>query len=285
MSMLPSNHQERGEGRIIDDTKVRPVTFYRRVGLWFVGVAAVVAVVWAGTSYYYLPFAAELAFYDEIDTEIPTLIDQTAPVEFVLVPVSVVDDAIATLFIPATTSDQLIWDEGEIDRQGILSDAEVDSVYNFPVAESHFGELVNASPLSPTLFQMLDEIRELVYQVNAQTGQATAVLPLGERVGRAAEVRFIESVTFGTPAITTTAPSLRVVEAEVVGLLLSHLFPTEAEYYKSLTDDYIDKGIIYGLYGPEDIVLSKGVARLYWEAFKNSPSFTTFTNEATTVTN
>ncbi len=261
------------DARIIDESRVIPASFYNRVGLSFFVIALVTVVVAAIVFYLYIPYGRDVSFTNYIASELPLLIDNEAPVEFVLVPSSVVDLAIEQLVVPSTSTDQYIWEEYAYDRSLILSETAVDTVYDFPVKDTHFGEFINATPLSPTIYQILDEVRELVYQTNAQTGQNNLVLPLGERVGRPNEMHFVESVSFGTPPITTTAPSLRVVEAEVVTLLLGYLFPDNEIYYQQLGDDYINKGLIYGLYGPEDIVISKGIARLYWETYKKSESY------------
>lgn len=265
------------EARIIDDRTSRPRSFYRRVGILFFGGATLTAIVWGGISYLYAPHENEAAFQESIGLAFMEAVNPEAPVEFILVPATVVDDAISLLTTPATTTDMVVWEERTTARNLVSIDTPLDTVYDFPVGDTFYEVMVNEVPFKETLFQMHDEVRELVYQVNFQSGQDIAVLPLATRVGKEDEVRFIESVTLGTPPIISTAPSIRVVEATVVGQLLAHLFPAEATYYNQLTEEYIDRGITYGLYGPEDVLLSQEIGRLYWSAFKESPQFSQIT--------
>ena len=261
------------EARIIDDRTFRPRSFYRRVGIGFLVFTVVVASVWGIVTYLFQPYAAEIAFTTALQEDLAEILDFSEPIYFLLVPDTLVGDIIANLTVPATTTDQVVWDERASLRAEIPAEAVVDTINDFPVRDTTYEFFINEASYRGVVFQMHDEVRELVYQINFQSGQDLAVPTLATRVGKEGEARFLESVTFGTPEIISTAPSLRVVEALVFGRLLGHLFPAEAAYYDSLVEEFIDRGITYGLYGPEDIAISREVARLYFEAVEQSPSF------------
>ena len=168
---------------------------------------------------------------------------EAQPFLFTLVPDA---PTLITLNAPATSTEEdlkiyktLVTSAGVIDP----IDPEIvkkDIAFNLPFQGMTLGEFINKLPEEQRykLFQMSDELRQLTTHFN-------------ELYKRPSFKDRAEGVVEVTPS-ATVYPSLRAVEGFFAIHIMSEIDPNSSELYTEIGEDFVKRGILYGMYGSSD---------------------------------
>lgn len=151
-----------------------------------------------------------------------------------------------------------------------------DTVYNFPVQDTIYEDFINSSEYQFTLYQMHDELRQLIVKFNNEYKRE----PLSKRITGVTQIGNIEEAIFEKPETAAVYPNVRSAEAFLVAGILSYLYPDQADMYQQLAQEHAERGITYGHYGLSDLEASRSLANQYLSAFlKNHPDLTSLDEE------
>jgi len=104
-----------------------------------------------------------------------------------------------------------------------------DTVYNFPVQDTIYEDFINSSEYQFTLYQMHDELRQLIVKFNNEYKRE----PLSKRITGVTQIGNIEEAIFEKPETAAVYPNVRSAEAFLVAGILSYLYPDQANWPKN----------------------------------------------------
>ncbi len=239
------------EGRLVSDHRILSHRLYRRIGMTFLGLCFLIGAVYAGYMYYAAPAIIEEQAKVDSNNFIAKKMANVAPFAFTIVP-----EALTTLTVPeqATPSLQDLTTEFTDARATLpsINDAEIESIYDLPVGDITFLEYLNNLPrdIQDPLLQMQSEIDVLVVALNKTHEQKT----LAVQIGRDGDLLYEDATRFDGEV--SVYPSHRVAEARLVSEVLARQFPSEADFFREYTNEYIAKGVAYGHYSKLDAAVS-----------------------------
>jgi len=127
-----------------------------------------------------------------------------------------------------------------------------DIAYNLPFQGSTFGEYLNTLPEENRyrFFQMSDELQQLTKHFNEVYKRP----PLKDR---------IEGVVAMAPQDTLVYPSMRAVQGFLAIKIMSVIDPQSSSLYEEVGEAFVQRGMLYGLYGQSDAEAAKSVVTQY----------------------
>lgn len=259
------------------DTLETDVTIIRERRILTTGqiVLVITLVLVAGITgywYYYinLPQAQDVLIEENLQAEFNKIYEVTkdTPAEFILVP-----EALTKISLPEP---DIQLDSLDIDAfvefQDISGKAEkaetVDYASDLPFREITFNEYINNSPDNMTFYQLRDELAALTIHFNQKYPRQN----LGVRAGLSQQVLFADSSTVGSKDVVTVYPPIRAVDAYMVANILSRLAPEGATLYNQKSDEFVKRGIQYGLYGTNDALAAKSLTDQYFKLLADNPA-------------
>ncbi len=136
-----------------------------------------------------------------------------------------------------------------------------DTVYNFVIRDSTYGELINSgSDASFEMYQYHDELRDITKKYNDMYDRQ----PLSKRISGVEEIGAIEPAVFGDES-HSVYPSVRAVEGFLVGEVLAQSDPDNAVLHREAGEAYAMRGIVYGHYGLSDVEASRLLVNQYFQ--------------------
>lgn len=214
----------------------------------------------------------------EIQAELERLIAEAENTPFTF---EMVTDAPSTITLPpppeSNAEDTAAYQNLKTLAEGHTDeDVANDTVYNFPVQDTIYEDFINSSEYQFTLYQMHDELRQLIVKFNNEYKRE----PLSKRITGVTQIGNIEEAIFEKPETAAVYPNVRSAEAFLVAGILSYLYPDQADMYQQLAQEHAERGIAYGHYGLSDLEASRSLANQYLSAFlKNHPDLTSLDEE------
>ncbi len=168
------------------------------------------------------------------------------------------------------TEDAASYETFKVMAEGMTEDdVYFDNVYAIPYGDSFYGDFINTpSDYQFTIYQLHDELRQLVAHVNSQYQRP----PLAQRISGVTQIGNIEEALFEKPETAAVYPNIRSAEAFLVAYILSELDPENENLYRQTAEAMAERGIAYGHYGRSDLEASRSLTSQYLSLFlQNNP--------------
>jgi len=207
---------------------------------------------------------------EDFQVEVERLVAEaeTQPFVFELVP-----NALEVITLPppseSTVEDTTFYQALKTPAEGKTEvDVANDTIYNFPFRDTNYGDFINNSEYQFTLYQLHDEIRQLVAYFNSQYQRQ----PLSQRVEGVTQIGELEEAISEQSDTAAVYPNVRSTEAFLVANILSKLDPENATKYMQIAEEMAERGIAYGHYGRSDMEASRSLVSQYLSLFYQNNS-------------
>lgn len=259
-----------------NDTNVQPSSS-KPLLIWIgLGIVALLIIGLIIQQTKYLPFGnrsdnEQLLTDEEIQAEIDKLRDELEKQPFVF---ELVSDALEAIKLPpppeSSAEDAELYQAIKTQAEGVTAeDVTNDTIYNFPSPDGGlYGNYINNSEYQFVLYQLHDEIRQLIVHFNDEYKRE----PLSKRIEGVTQIGEIEEALFGKPETAAVYPNVRSAEAFLVGYVLSYIDPENKDMYLRIAEEHAERGIAYGHYGKSDMEASRSLVNQYLSlVFNNYP--------------
>ncbi len=267
--MNPYN-QDINDGVILSEHKIVPTLFYRRIGIGFLIVATLIGFCWVVVYYNVAPQQYEAELERRSNAELAALVATDNGVPFEMVPQALVSPLLNPVM---DQSPETLRSDYSIARDmAQLGDGNKplkEELWAIDINGVTYADFANNLPTESqlTLFQMIDELREVAYQI----GESNNIESLSVRIGEETTLLYPELAIPRVGKDTVFYPNPFTLEAYFVTSLLARVFPDKATYYEQRGEEIAMAGVAYGHYSiAEKDAMTAYIAWYINEAAANS---------------
>lgn len=227
------------------------------------------------------PPEVQAALREEIENTIATLRTQPAPhFEYQLVldapnridiapPPDSADSDQAAYY--AILTDEEKTDVASSTRRYVIAYDTDDTVHNLPFKNTDWADYIyqeSTPEEEKAILQVYDELGDLTYYFNEQYNRP----PLVDRIEAVFPTTYDDIETREKFFIY---PSFKVVEGLATAEMMARMDPQNAQFYHDEVEAFIERGMVYGIYGESDIEAARSLVEQYFallDASDNIPS-------------